>query len=118
MICCSRAVKDRCRAQNLFDLTLAIQALLVPLEGLLHRLEEFLIPDRLGQELDCACLHGSNRHRHIAVACDEDYRRADVFRGKSSLEFEAPQPGKPHIEHDAAGSARAFACQEFASGGK
>jgi hypothetical protein len=48
----------------------------MPLEAQLDRVEQVLVAQRLGHELDGTALHRLDRHRDIAVAGDEDDRQA------------------------------------------
>ena len=43
-------------------------------DGLPHRVEQFLVVERLGEEIDGAGLHRPHGHRDVAVAGDEDDR--------------------------------------------
>jgi hypothetical protein len=42
------------------------------------RVQQILISNRFGQELDRAALHGPNRHRDIGVATHEDDLHAQI----------------------------------------
>ena len=58
-----------------------------------------LIPEWLGQKVDCSCLHGSYRHGHVAVPGHEDDRRVDVCLNERGLEVE-PARWVHEIKHD------------------
>jgi|SRR6516164_4207473 len=79
----------------------------------LDRVQQILIANRFGQELDLTTLHGPNRHRHIGVAADEDNRDVEVHGDELSLKVKAASPRQSDIEHKAGGSARAAGLEEF-----
>src|SRR5262249_4122444 len=97
------------RGQCLF--TLSPRAITFKAE--LDRVEQVLIPDWLGQELDRSSLHGLDRHRDVGVRGDEDDRQIDVRRAELALEVETASSGQPYIEHQASRSFRAPGLQEF-----
>jgi hypothetical protein len=70
-------------------------------ERKLDGVEQILVADRLGEELDRARLHGPHRHRDVAVASDEDDRDLDVRLGELGLKVEAADTGQPDVEHQA-----------------
>jgi len=57
-------------------------------DGKLDRVQQILIAERFGQELDRTALHGPNRHRDIGVAADEDNRQAQICLGQLLLKLE------------------------------
>jgi hypothetical protein len=59
-------------------------------DRLLDRVQQILIPNRFGQELDRTALHGPNRHRDIGVATDEDNRHAQIGPGQLLLNPHSP----------------------------
>ena len=82
-------------------------------QTLLDRVQDFLIAERLRQELDRAALHRLNRHRHVGVARDENNRYANVRFDQLALQFEAAAPGQSDVENEASGSGRPAVLQEF-----
>ena len=64
--------------------------------------EQRLVPDRLGQEIDGAGLHRLHCHRDVAVTGEEDNRLRVVCRGEMLLEIETARPRHADIEHQAA----------------
>jgi hypothetical protein len=44
----------------------------------LDGIQQILMSDGLGEELDCAGFHGPNRHWHVGVATDENHRQAHI----------------------------------------
>ena len=84
----------------------------------LDRFQQILIAKRLGEELDRAALHGSNRHRDIGVAADEDNRQAQICLGQLLLKLEPALPGQPDVENQAPGELGRVAIEEFLDRGK
>ena len=78
-------------------------AFTVAFERNLNRIEEILIPERLGEEFDRARLHGAHRHRDIAVSADENDGNLDARLGEFGLKVESAQAGQSDIEHQARG---------------
>src|SRR5215831_15276622 len=72
----------------------------------LNGVEEVLIAERFGQELNGAPLHRLHRHRDVAVPGDEDDREFPFCRGELALEIEAALPRQSDIEHQAGGAIR------------
>jgi hypothetical protein len=62
-------------------------------DRLLDLVQQILISNRFGQELDRAALHGPNRHRDIGVATDEDNRHAQIGPGQLLLKSSPLRPG-------------------------
>jgi hypothetical protein len=87
-----------CRPDGLFVAAGAILG-----DRLLDRVQQILISNRFGQELDRAALHGPNRHRKIGVATDEENRHAQVGPGQILLKIEPVAPGHPDVENQARG---------------
>src|SRR5271157_876505 len=79
----------------------------------LDGVQQILVAEGLGQELDRATLHRLDGHRDVAVPGDEDDRELDVRGGEFSLKVEAASPRQPDIEHQAGGSVRPSGLEEF-----
>ena len=62
-------------------------------EGELNGVEQILFAKRLGQELDCAGLHGLYAHRYVSVSGDENDREVDACLGQVGLEFQPAHSG-------------------------
>ena len=90
-----------------------IAALSVLCDRLLDRVQQILISNRFGEELDRAALHGPNRHRDIGVATDKDNRHAQIGPGQLLLKIEPTAPGQPDVENQAPGQVRRRAIEEF-----
>ena len=86
--------------------------------GLLHRLQEFLIIERLGKEIDSTFFHGLDAHGDVAVAGDKDDRHAVIGLAELILQIHSAQSRHSHIENDTSDSVIMFARQEKLSGGK
>src|ERR1700722_3480896 len=87
-------------------------------EAELNGVQEVLIAEGLGQELDGAALHGLHRHRNVAVPGDEDDREVPAGRGELALKIKAALLWKPDIEHQAGGTIRRVGCKEVGDGRK
>src|ERR1700730_14905623 len=88
----------------------------VPFECLLYRVEQILIPKRLGQKLHGAGLHGLYRHRNVTVPRDENNGDANIQFGEFTLEIKPAEPGQSNVEHQAIGSIRRTLLQELLRG--
>src|SRR5262252_852670 len=82
-------------------------------EAQLNRVQQVLIAERLGQELDRATLYRLDGDRDVAVSRDEDDRNVNVRRRELSLKIETASPGQPDIEHQARGPFRAPFFHQF-----
>src|SRR5271157_4408173 len=91
---------------------------LVSLQGLVYRVQEIAVQERLQQKLNGAGLHGPHRDWHIAVTSNKDYRNLSVGLRHPLLEIEPVQVRKPHIQYQTAWFLRPGARQEPARGGK
>jgi hypothetical protein len=79
----------------------------------LDRVEQILVAEWLGQELDRSALHRRDGHRNVAMPGDEDDRKVDIRGGELSLKVEAASPGQSYIEHKTSRSIRADGIEEF-----
>ena len=64
--------------------------------------QQHLVAEWLRQELDGSRLHGLDRHRHVAVAGDEDDRHVDPVGGDALLQIETVEVRKIDVQHQAA----------------
>ena len=74
----------------------------------INRVDEILVPKRLGQKFDRAGLDGSNGHRNVAMCRDEDNWKVDTLFLQIALEVESVDPREPNIKHNAPGSVGPF----------
>src|ERR1700724_2289483 len=95
------------------DRRFVLQPRAISREAQLDRVQQVLIAERLGQELDRSSLYRLNGHRDIAVSGDEDDRNVNVRRRELSLKIETASARQPDIEHKASGSFRAPFVDEF-----
>ena len=65
-----------------------------------HRVEQILVTERLGQEIDRARFHGAHRHLDVAMRRHEDHRRADILLQQPRLEFQSADTGEPDIDNE------------------
>ena len=65
-------------------------------------LKQHVIVEWLRQELDRSRLHGLDRHRHVAVARDEDDRHVNPIGGDALLQFETIEVRKINVKYQAA----------------
>src|SRR6266496_4090498 len=97
-------------------LKVAVSAVLC--DGKMDRVQQILVVNRFGQELDRTVLHGPNRHRHIGVAADEDNWQRQICLGQLLLKLEPALSGQPDVENQASGEIRRIAIEEFLDRGK
>src|SRR6266481_2353597 len=76
-------------------------------EAQLDRVQQVLIAEGLGQELDRSSLYRLDGHRDVAVSGDEDDRNVNVCRQELSLKIKTTSTRQPDIEHKASGAFRA-----------
>src|SRR5262249_30052546 len=84
----------------------------------LNGVEQVLIAERLGQKLNGASLHRLDRHRDVAVPCDEDDREFPVCRGELTLQIEAALPRQSDIEYQAGWTIGRIGLEEVGNGCK
>jgi hypothetical protein len=75
----------------------------VLLERLVDAVDQVLVAKGLLDEVDRAVLHRLDRHRHVAVAGDEDDRHDRMHLVQALLQLEAAHAGHAYVEHEAAG---------------
>src|SRR6202035_3180440 len=95
------------------DRRFILQPRAISREAQLDRVQQVLIAERLGQELDRSSLYRLDGHRDVAVSGDEDDRNVNVRRRQLSLKIETTSAGQSDIEHEAGGSVRAPFAQKF-----
>ena len=83
-----------------------------PLDGTANGLQQHIVVERLGQELDGSSLHRLHAHRHVTMAGDEDDRHIRSL-GELLLQLETVEPWKRYVEHQATRNSGANARQEF-----
>ena len=69
--------------------------------------------ERLGEELDGPRLHGSYRHRDVAMRSDENDRNLNIGLGQLALETEPTDSRQPDIQDEATGHVRKLILQEL-----
>jgi hypothetical protein len=74
--------------------------------------------DGFGQELNCAGLHGPNRHRDIGVAADEDDGHVHICPGQIIVKIQPTSPRQPDIEHKTSRTVRATTAEELLNRGE
>ena len=87
-------------------------------EADLNGVEELLITERLGKELNGTTLHRLHRHRDVAVPCDEDDWEFPVRRGELALKFKTALPRQPDVENQAGGAIRRIGLEKVGNGRK
>ncbi len=66
-----------------------------------NRIEQFLIPKRLGQKFYRAGFYSADRHWNVSMG-GKEYNRSSVIRVcKLRLKVETTGSGQPHIQYDA-----------------
>ncbi len=71
------------------DFSFALAPAPIAIQRDLNRIQKILIAKWFGKKLDGSRLHGSHRHRDVAMRSDKDDRNADVTLGQFLLEIEA-----------------------------
>ena len=82
-------------------------------EAELNRIEQILISEWLGQELDRTSFHRLDRHGDVRVPGDENDREVNVRRREIPLKIKTAAPGQSYIEYQARRSVWALGLQEF-----
>src|SRR5215469_1292813 len=97
-------------------LLLLLAPVAITMQSDLHRVEQVLLAERLGEELHRARLHGADRHRDIAVSGEKNDRQTDVGLVELALEVEPTLFRQAHVENEAARHFRLLALQHLACG--
>jgi len=84
----SRGVSVPNQVRRLGNSSFVVAAGVVLRDGQLDCVQQILIANRFGQELDRTALHGPNRHRDIGVTADEHDRQAQICLGQLLLKIE------------------------------
>src|SRR5207245_3975892 len=95
------------------DCLFVLQPCAISCKAQLDGVQQVLIAERLGQELDRSSLYRLDGHRDVPVSGDKDDRNVNIRRRQLSLKIETTSPGQPDIEHEASGAVRAPLVQEF-----
>jgi hypothetical protein len=90
----------------------------VALQGGGDGVEEILIAERLGQELNIAALHRLHRHGNISIARDEDDWDLPVRRSQFALKIKAALPRQSDVEHQASWTVRPVGLKKLGDGRK
>jgi len=88
----------------------------IPLQRDLNRIQQILIAEWLSEEFNGSRLHGSHRHRDIAVRGDKDDRNRNVSFSQFLLEVEPTCPWEPNVEDEATGYIRTLGLQKLMGG--
>jgi hypothetical protein len=102
------------RAQCFFILA----ACTVSGEPNIHSVQEILVPERLREELDGACLHRLHTHRDVAMSGHEDDRESDARRGEIALKIQSALTRQSHIEDETSSAIGRFATEKIGHGRK
>jgi hypothetical protein len=95
------------------DCPFVLQPRSISRKAQLNRVQQILIAERLGQELDRSSLYRLDGHRDVAVSGDENDRDVNVCRRELALKIETAPACQLDIEHQASGSFWAPFFQEF-----
>ena len=87
-------------------------------EAEVDRVDQVLITERLGQELNGAAFHRLYRHRDVAVARYEDDRDLDIRSGELALKIQTAPPRQSDVQDEAGGTVRAVGVEEVGNGRK
>src|ERR1017187_1619534 len=81
----------------------------IAIQSLMNRIQQILVPEWLGQELDRAGFHGLYRHRNISMAGDKDDGNPDSGVNQLALKIQTVDSGKSHVQDQAAWPVRPLA---------
>ena len=102
------------RAQGLFILAPST----IASEAHLDRVDQVLITEGLGQELNGAALHRLHRHRDVTVPRYEDNRDLDIRSRELALKIQTAPPRQSNVQDEAGGTVRAVRFEEVGNGRK
>src|SRR6266446_6467027 len=98
---------------QLGEATLLLASYTVAIQSLANRIQQVLVPERLGQKLHGTGFHGLHRHRNIPMTGDEDDGDSNARVSQLTLQVEAVDAGKAHIQDETAWPLRWLAAQIF-----
>ena len=84
----------------------------------LHRGQELVGIDRLGEEVDRAALHRADAARHVFLAADEDRGLLHSGGSQQVMQLETAQPRQVHVEDQASRDGQRLALEQIAGGGE
>src|ERR1700757_2641429 len=102
------------RTQGLFILAPST----IASEAELDRVDQVLITERLGQELNGTALHRLYRHRDVTVPRYEDDRDLDIRSRELALKIQTAPPRQSNVQDEAGGTVRAVGFEEIGNGRK
>ncbi|MNN13033.1 hypothetical protein D3C81_1260500 [compost metagenome] len=95
-----------------------LQHQLALVHGAAQALQQGLRAERLFQEVVGALVHGLHRHRHVAMAGQEDHRQLAVQLLRPLQQAETIQAGHAHVAQDHAGKVAAELLQAILGAGE
>src|ERR1700751_4813606 len=102
------------RTQGLFILAPST----IASEAELDRVDQVLITERLGQELDSTRLYRLHRHRDVTVPRHEDDWDLDIRSRELALKIQTALPRQSNVQNEAGGTVRAVGFEEIGNGRK
>jgi two-component system, LuxR family, sensor kinase FixL len=85
----------------------------VPSHCALHRFEQLIPRNWLGEEIHCASLHRAHRGGNIAVGREKDHRQSFFGLSERFLQLQTAESRHLQVEHRAAGGLRRGAVEEL-----
>src|SRR5580704_11703177 len=85
----------------------------VALDRHLDRLEQLLLVQGLGQELNRPGFHCPHGHGNVTVTADKYDWKMDIRFDQRTLEFQSARSRQSNVKHDATGCIGALALNEF-----
>ena len=85
----------------------------VPCDRQMDRVQQLLVTDRLGQELNRPGLHGPNRHRNIGMTADENNGQMHVRLDQAVVKLQSAPPRQSDVENEAPRAARSAVVEKF-----
>jgi len=94
-----------------FAFSLASRAISVQCD--LNRIQQVLVAERLGKELDGSSLHRPHGHRDVTVGANKDNRDIVLSLSQFALKVESAYSRQPNVEDKATGYILALALQKL-----
>src|ERR1051326_391710 len=95
---------------------LLLAAVAIAVKSVLNRIDQVLVPERLGQKLHRSSFHGSDRHRNVPMSGNKNDGNMNVGLEQFLLEIQAAHTRQSNVKHQTAGSIHPLAAQKLLRG--
>jgi hypothetical protein len=85
----------------------------IAVNACLDGIEQLLLMQRFGQELDSTRLNGTDRHGDIAMSANEDDWKFNVRLDQRTLKFKSAWTGQSEVENETTGRVSQLAIKEI-----